>query len=88
MDEKIEAEYEVHECPKLPKAGVQVIFDSQLNQSRRTWRLSIYMEANEEDLEENHYLENIGDLLGSTSVEIAFCPYCGKDLYDGACLHL
>ena len=83
MNEKIEADYKFHECLNLPKMGVQVIYDTQLHQSKKTWRLDIYREATEEDLEENHYLETVGELLWSTSVEVAFCPYCGKDLYEG-----
>jgi len=83
MDEWIDSGDKLHECPNLPKAGVQVIYDAQLHQSQKTWRLNIYREAIEEDLEENHYLETVGELIWSTSVEVAFCPYCGKDLYEG-----
>ena len=86
MDEKIEADYKLHECPNLPKIGVQVIYDAQLHHSKKTWRLDIYREATENDLEENHYLETVGELVWSTSVEVAFCPYCGRDLYEGKLL--
>ncbi|NNJ95898.1 MAG: hypothetical protein HKP12_01915 [Gammaproteobacteria bacterium] len=82
MDEKIESDYKLHECLNLPKVGVQEIYDAQLNQPKKTWRLDIFREANEEDLEENHYLETVGEFIWSTSIEVDFCPYCGKHLYE------
>jgi hypothetical protein len=36
--------------------------------------------ANEDDLENNHLLENVGDLIWQTSVQIQCCPYCGEKL--------
>ena len=82
MNEKV-GSYKLHECSNLPKVGVQIIYDTHLRQSKKTWRLDVYREASEEDLEENHYLETVGELIWSTSVEVAFCPYCGIDLYEG-----
>ena len=38
--------------------------------------------ANESDLEENHYLENIGNTIWTTAVGICYCPFCGDPLPD------
>lgn len=45
-----------------------------------TWRLIIRREATEDDLEENHYLEEEGETLWETSLEITHCPFCGMSL--------
>lgn len=71
----------IHECPGLPASGIGIIFDNQFGHPQMGWRLLIDKEATEDDLEENHYLENVGDSLWSTSVGITHCPYCGIDLY-------
>jgi len=44
------------------------------------WVLVVSRSATEEDLEENHYLEEVGEEIWSTVVEISHCPYCGKSL--------
>lgn len=38
--------------------------------------------ATANDLQENHYLEEVGDTLWATAVEIRCCPYCGVELTD------
>ncbi|EKD93693.1 MAG: hypothetical protein ACD_28C00081G0003, partial [uncultured bacterium] len=35
-----------------------------------------------EDLEENHHLEEEGETLWETSLEILHCPFCGKYLLE------
>jgi len=37
-------------------------------------------EATEEDLEENHLLEKVGDSIWSVYHEISYCPHCGLHL--------
>jgi hypothetical protein len=44
------------------------------------WVLSIYREATEEDLGENHYLEQVGELIWNTRLVIRHCPFCGEKL--------
>ena len=65
-----------HSCNALPKSGVYLHFDEELP----AWTLNIQKEATESDLEENHHLENIGDTLWLTSLNVLCCPYCGEQL--------
>lgn len=73
--------YQLHECEKLPQNGVQIVY-SMDNEERKdmTWRLIIRREATEDDLDENTILEEIGETLWETSLEIIHCPFCGKFL--------
>ena len=72
-----------HKCEKLPTNGVQILYSmDNVERNAMTWRLIIRREATEEDLEENHYLEEEGDILWETSLEISHCPYCGKYLLE------
>lgn len=77
--------WELHECEFLPKAGIQVVFDSgYFERDKNSWRLEIRREATEQDLEENNYLEEVGQEIWETIIEIKHCPYCGIDLYGEA----
>lgn len=72
---------EIHDCKFLPKSGVLIYKDCTLGENNRNpWCLHIQREATEKDLEENGYLENIGDIIWQTCVEIVYCPYCGEKL--------
>ena len=44
------------------------------------WNMVIERTAEEADLEENHYLEQIGDTIWQTVTEIYCCPFCGESL--------
>lgn len=72
----------IHQCPNLPPEGVSIFLDTHSTLLRRapTWQLDIQREANEADLGENLYLEEIGETLWTTSLEIRHCPYCGEHL--------
>jgi hypothetical protein len=70
--------YAKHECAFLPPQGVYIVSFSKKNPA---WILTIQKEATEKDLEENHYLENIGDIIWQTELEITHCPYCGERLF-------
>jgi hypothetical protein len=70
-----------HQCSFLPDSGVWVVFDNELSNPDLCWRLLIQREATEEDLEENHHLEQVGDTMWAASVGILRCPYCAADLY-------
>lgn len=74
----------IHQCPNLPPEGISIYLDphSTLLCRAPTWQLDIQREATEADLEENHYLEEVGDILWTTSLEICHCPYCGQQLAD------
>jgi len=68
-----------HTCPRLPN-GV-AIYELAPEQAG-CWILQVFREAGAEDLEENHRLEELGDLMNSTSVGIVYCPYCGTKLSE------
>ncbi|MBT6457171.1 MAG: hypothetical protein HOK37_16715, partial [Gammaproteobacteria bacterium] len=53
-----------HTCHALPKSGVYLHFDDEVP----AWTLNIQKEASESDLEENHHLENVGDIIWLTSL--------------------
>ena len=67
-----------HECTYLPK-GI-FLESSNDKESEFSWLLYIEREASESDLEDSHYLENEGDPIWTTMLEVIFCPYCGEKL--------
>ncbi|MBN1997415.1 hypothetical protein JW935_07680 [candidate division KSB1 bacterium] len=68
-----------HECSFLPPGGVYIVPSGRDNKG---WMLIIQREATEKDLEENSHLEDIGDVIWRTELEITHCPYCGKVLFE------
>lgn len=81
-DESAEA-FKLHDCAGLLDQGIEIVFDNHFDEHKKSWRLNVCREATEEDLEENHHLEEVGELIWSTTVEIDCCPYCGNKLYEG-----
>lgn len=76
--------WELHECESLPINGVRVIWAmDNIIRKCHTWQLVIQREATETDLMNNHYLEEEGQTIWTTQLEITHCPYCGKKLIDG-----
>lgn len=67
-----------HECKQLPE-GVY-LESSDDDDQEFSWLLYIEREASETNLEENHYLEKIGDSIWTTMLEVIYCPYCGAKL--------
>ena len=74
MTEEIECQ---HQCDRIPANGI-AIMKAEYDDS--VWVIRAYREATEEDLQENHYLENIGDWIEHSDIEIDHCPYCGHRL--------
>lgn len=73
--------FQIHECSYLPESGVSIFCSCEESEDGQfIWLMQISHTANEDDLENNHYLENIGDLIWQASVQIQCCPYCGKKL--------
>lgn len=71
-----------HKCIKLPEGAY--VYKAQVgSNSELTWFLHLIREATEQDLEENHYLQEVGEDIWRVSAEISFCPYCGDHLYEG-----
>ena len=66
-----------HECEGIPSPDFFIGFDSELLGSEKSWRLSVERSATETDLEENQYLEQVGDTMWRVSVGISHCPFCG-----------
>ena len=65
--------------------GVEVIYCDFYHESQsRNWWLHLYREATEEDLLQNHFLEDVGELVESKAIKIRYCPYCGKNLFEEA----
>ena len=72
-----------HRCRALPENGLGVYrAEHFLNGENWEWCLVVQRQATESDLEENHYLENIGDTIWETAVGISYCPFCGDLLPD------
>ena len=75
--------YKYHECNRIPKDGIIIVYSNQFGlRSQPVWHLVIQRIATEDDLNENHYLEEVGEILWSTELEITHCPYCGEKLLD------
>ena len=71
-----------HKCDKLPAVGIHIFCDEDSSfRDHAVWQMHIIREATEEDLEENHHLEEVGETIWRTIVEISHCPYCGQNLY-------
>ena len=68
----------------MPNDDMAVYFGNDgFSEEQPCWYLLIQRSANAEDLERNQFLEEEGDSLWSTMVEITHCPYCGESLYEG-----
>ncbi len=73
--------WKLHECENLPSNGVEVLFSmDNVNRKAKTWQLIIRREATSDDLQENHILEEEGQTIWETCLEISHCPYCGEHL--------
>jgi hypothetical protein len=64
----------VHECETMRSA------EAWIEETEGEWSLNINHVASEEDLEENHYLEEVGQTIETVSINVRFCPYCGRGL--------
>lgn len=77
----MEPTWKLHECSRLPKESVEVIREKYRPlRNEQTWYLVIRREATEEHLLENQYLEQAGETIWETRIEIRHCPYCGEAL--------
>ena len=68
--------FKEHNCDSLPKNDVYIYIEDD----DPAWTLNIQKEATESDLEENCYLENIGDTIWVTRIGILYWPFCGEKL--------
>ena len=75
--------WELHQCEEMPTSGVEVLWSmDETGRKCKTWRLVIRREATEEDVDNNYDLEEVGQTLWETFLEITHCPFCGKKLYN------
>lgn len=65
---------EVHKCKSMDAV------EAWLENNQGEWLLNINRVATEQDLEENHYLEEVGQTIEHVAINVLFCPYCGEKL--------
>lgn len=66
----------VHKCKNMDSA------EAWIENDEGEWLLNINRVATEQDLEENHYLEEIGQTIQHVAINVLFCPYCGQKLNE------
>ena len=76
-------EIDTHICRGMPPSGIAIQLHNEYLRSNPTWYLFVERQATEDDLQENQHLEDIGETIWTTAVEISFCPYCGHELLKG-----
>ncbi|MEZ8859702.1 hypothetical protein [Vibrio sp. 10N.247.311.51] len=65
----------------MPKSGVNIFcFDELAERENAVWLFCVTYEADEEELESNHKLADIGDIVWQTQIQIQCCPYSGERL--------
>ena len=69
-----------HFCKQLPPKGVAVYPARSFELASDGWIVQVFREAEAEDLELNHLLENEGQLIEYVTFPVAYCPYCGLRL--------
>ena len=69
-------EERAHHCANQPR-NVLIERDASYFGNEGCWVLILSRTATEDDLEENQHLEQVGDDIWRTLVEISHCPYCG-----------
>jgi len=67
-----------HFCSAIDNENSLLIFDEDDQQ----WQLTLMKIATDDDLENNHHLENVGDIIEQITIPVNFCPYCGKELLN------
>lgn len=65
-----------HQCASMALA------EAWVKKSECGWLLNINKVATEQDLEKNHYLEEVGQTIYQVAINIKYCPYCGSKLDD------
>ena len=70
-----------HACEYLPADGVAILPATEdFEVEEWPWLMLIERCATWEDLEENQYLEEVGETTWRTTVGITHCPFCGQVL--------
>ena len=66
----------VHRCKSMDLAEIW------LEISEGECVLNINRVATEEDLEQNSYLEEVGQIIEFVGINVKFCPYCGEKIHE------
>jgi hypothetical protein len=74
MGKVVESMEQVHQCKSMQSA------EAWIEKNHDEWMLSINRVATEQDLEENHCLEFIGQTIENIMINVIFCPYCGEKM--------
>ena len=69
-----------HQCELIPDTGVQIFQTDYRGSGESDWCLRAFREATEDDLLENHHLEELGELIEYADIGIECCPFCGQKL--------
>jgi len=67
---------QVHRCKSMDLAEIWIEFSAD------ECILNINRVATEEDLEQNSYLEEVGQIVEFVGINIKFCPYCGEKIHE------
>ncbi|MEJ2619827.1 MAG: hypothetical protein P8163_06085 [Candidatus Thiodiazotropha sp.] len=68
----------------MPESGIYIFYCREDGEGyANAWNLLIRRESTEEDLEENHHLEEVGEPILEALLEISHCPFCGEQLSNG-----
>jgi len=65
---------EIHECRNMQEA------EAWIEKQDDCWELYINHAATKADLEESHYLEEVGQTMEMVAISVSHCPYCGTKL--------
>jgi len=64
----------IHTCSSLS------LGEAWFEQNGSDTFLNLNRVATEDDLENDHYLEYVGETIETVEIRVAFCPYCGEKL--------
>ena len=70
-----------HACEYMPVDGVAILPATEdFEVEEWPWLILIERCATWDDLEQNQYLEEVGETIWRTMIGITHCPFCGKVL--------
>ncbi len=66
----------IHQCKQMKSVSANIETSDDIS------RLYFNRIATQDDLEENHYLEQVGDIIEYIVLDVLYCPYCGEQLFE------
>lgn len=73
--------YDRHDCA-FQDENVLVDYRRDSSDGDFTWQVTYSRNATEADLQNNHCLEAVGEVIWSMAIEINACPFCGEMLRE------